>query len=169
MIVADQIAGWLHEKEITHAFGIIGAGNIAVFDAISRLAKTRIIACHHEQAAVMAAGFYWRASGNLAAAIVTTGAGSSNALTGLLAASMDSTPLIVISGNEPSKYLSAKTRVLGVQGYSSSDLAKPICKMAICATEHPVRSLEIAHYAALKPRMGPVWVDVPRDVQTHVC
>jgi len=165
--VADQIAEWLAEKEIRHAFGIIGAGNLALFDAISRKAKTQIVCCHHEQAAVMAAGFSYRMGGRIAVALCTTGAGSSNALTGVLAAFMDSTPLLVISGNEPSKYLGARTRVLGVQGYDSTAVAYGITKSAVRLTEKPLRALEIAYWAALKPRMGPVWVDIPRDIQVQ--
>jgi acetolactate synthase-1/2/3 large subunit len=81
---------FLAEKGVTHAFGIIGAGNAALFDAIARLAKTEIVCCHHEAAAVMAATYYGRARGTCGVAIVTTGAGSSNAITGALAANMDS-------------------------------------------------------------------------------
>ena len=173
MTLADQIAEWLHEKKIAHAFGIIGAGNLAIFDAVARLAKTRLIACHHEQAAVMAAGFYWRTSGRLACAIVTTGAGSSNALTGVLAAFMDSTPLIVISGNEPSGAMTGKTRVLGVQGYDSRAVAAPFTKQAYRvrlektqASENLKYLMDVAVHNALTPRFGPVWLDVSRDIQT---
>lgn len=82
---------------------------------------------------------------------------------------MDSTPLIVISGNEPSRYLGTRTRVLGVQGYDSVEVARPMCKMAMRAGEHPIRALEMAHHVALSARMGPVWIDIPRDIQVLPC
>ena len=96
MNVAQAIAHWLADKEITHAFGIVGGGNVAIWDAITRLEKTRLVSVHHEQAAAMAASFYYRTCGKLSLCLVTTGAGSANAITGVLAAWMDQVPLIVI-------------------------------------------------------------------------
>ncbi len=163
MTVADSIAQWFHEKCITHAFGIIGAGNNELFNAIARLAKTEIVCCHHEQAAVMEAGAYYRISGRLSAALVTTGAGSTNAITGVVAAHMDSTPVLVISGNEASKYMDAPTRVLGVQGYDSSAVIEGVCKGSWRFNGMP--GLDRAYALALKPRQGPVWIDIAKDVQ----
>lgn len=170
MKVADQIAKWMADKEITHAFGIIGGGNVALWDAIARLAKTQIICMHHEQAAAMAGAYYFRTAGRIAPVLVTTGAGSSNAITGVLAAWMDSTPLLVISGNEASKHMGAPTRVWGVQGYGSSELVRPIVKAAVRASapDTAIGSLEGAYELCLSERHGPVWVDVPKDVQNAV-
>lgn len=171
MTVADQIAEFLASKGVTHAFGIVGAGNLAIFDAIARAKKTQVICCHGEAAAVTAAGLYYRQCGRLSVALVTTGAGSSNAITGVLSAFMDSTPVLIISGNEPSKYLDKDTRVLGIQGYDSSKFALPIVKIAyrmeIGGSISPINDLEKAYIAALHPRMGPAWVDCPRTVQTE--
>ena len=170
MNVANKIADWLHEKEITHAYGIIGAGNAVLFDAISKKGKTALICCHHEQSAVMASGAHNPIAGGLrSVAIVTTGAGSTNAITGVVAAYMDSTPLIVLSGNEASKYIGAPTRVLGVQGYDSSGMIAKHTKWANRAhAEVPIRAqLEIALENAMTPRQGPVWLDIPKDLQTH--
>ena len=170
MNVADRIAGWLHEKEITTIFGIIGAGNIAIFNAVARLAKTEIVCCHHEQAAVMSAGSFFRVSGRLSVAIVTTGAGSTNAITGVVAAHMDSTPVLVISGNEASKYLGERTRVLGVQGYDSVGMVVAHTKWANRAhIDVPILAqLEIAYENAMNPRQGPCWLDIPKDIQNAV-
>lgn len=167
MNIADRIAGWLHEKEISTIFGIVGAGNIAIFNAIARLGKTQIVCTHHEQAAVMSACGYYRVSGRLSVALVTTGAGSTNAITGVVAAWMDSTPVIVISGNEASKYIGAETRVWGVQGYDSSGLIAKNCKYAERYDDtFPISNyLDAAHQTALKPRQGPVWIDIPKDIQ----
>ena len=167
-MIADEVAKWLEEKGITHAFGIIGAGNICLWDAIHRHGKTEIVCCHHEQAAVMAAAYYYRVSKKLALSLVTTGAGSSNAITGLLAAQMDSIPTLVVSGNEASKYIGRDTRVLGVQGYDSSGLVEPITKDSFRAMypEDVIPYLETAYRTALKPRQGACWLDIPKDIQS---
>lgn len=104
MKISEIIANFLAEKQIRYVFGIIGAGNAQLFDSITSKGFTTIICVHHEQAACMAAQAYYRISGILSAAIVTTGAGSTNAVTGVVSAWMDSIPCLVISGNENSKY-----------------------------------------------------------------
>lgn len=167
MTVADAIAWLLAEKGIRYAFGIIGAGNAALFDAIARLGETEIVCCHHEAAAVMSATYYGRVRGSCGVAICTTGAGSSNAVTGALAANMDSAPLVVISGNEPFRYLWEDTgvrpprRVSGVQGFATADAVKTFVKHAREGLTH--RSVEEAFDIAMAPRSGAVWVDIPRD------
>ena len=168
MIVADAIADVLAEKGVTHAFGIIGAGNVALFDAISKKGATEIVCCHHEQAAVMAATFWGRTRGATGVAIVTTGAGSANAVTGALAARMDNAPVVILSGNEPSRYLLSETRVIGVQGYHTKRVALHVCKWAGCAWEYQeernaVGMVRDAFLIAAESRPGPVWVDIPRD------
>lgn len=170
MNVADKIAEWMEVKGIAHAFGIIGAGNVALFDAIHRRGFTKIVCTHHEQAAVMAATYYYRICGRISVALVTTGAGSTNAITGVAAAFMDSIPMLVISGNEPSKYFGMPhPRVVGVQGYESAHLATPITKFAWRVREKFDLALDEAYAEALKPRQGPVWVDLARDIQVaHV-
>jgi acetolactate synthase-1/2/3 large subunit len=164
--IADKIAEWLAEKGITHAFGIVGGGNVALWDAITRLEKTRIICAHHEQAAVMAAAYYYRTAGVPAVALVTTGAGSSNAITGAIAAFMDRVPLLILSGNEASGYMKAQTRVWGVQGYDSSGVADMVCKAGVRAFGNPtVGMLDFYYDLAMEPPRGPVWIDIPKDIQ----
>ncbi len=170
MQVADRIALWLADNDITHAFGIVGAGNVALYDAIHRLGETKIVACHHEQAAAMAATYYYRTSNRLALTLVTTGAGSTNAITGVAAAFMDSIPVIVISGNEPKKFFGLPhPRVIGVQGYDSVDLARTTTKRAVQIkhAKDAIPLLDICREASLSPRQGPVWVDIPRDIQVE--
>ena len=164
--VADTIALWLAEKQITHTFGIIGAGNIGIFDAIARLGKTQIINTHHEQAAAQSATYYYRVCKKIAPVLVTTGAGSANALTGVLAAFMDSQPILVISGNEPTNFFATShPRVIGVQGYDSVEVARPMVKFAERMGVQTIEHLEAAYDSILTPRYGPAWIDVPRDVQ----
>ena len=167
MKVCDAVARWLVEKGITHVFGIIGGGNVALWDSISRQAEISLVSCHHEQAAAMAATYYQRSSGRIAGALVTTGAGSSNALTGVLAAHMDGIPLLVISGNEASKYMDAPTRVWGVQGFDSVMTASRITKLSY-RSRRPARVLAelawLTDFAVTAPQ-GPVWYDLPKDIQ----
>lgn len=169
MTVAEAIADWLAEKEITHAFGIVGAGNLPLWEAISRKEKTQIVCCHHEAAAATAASFFARTNGLVGVAVVTTGAGSTNAITGVMAAYMDSTPLLVLSGNEPLSSLRMDTRVLGVQGYRSANLADTFTKYAyIYDPTFPISNyLDSAWQSALSGRQGPVWIDLPRDTQNE--
>lgn len=165
MRIADRIAENLVLRGVTHGFGIVGGGNIHLWDAVH--ARIKLISVHHEQAAVMAATAYYRVCGRLAPVIVTTGAGSANALTGVLAAYMDSIPVLVLSGNEMSAHLRIDERVKGVQGYRSDLVAAPMTKWA--ATVRNARLcmdwLDEAIECALEPRQGPVWLDVPKDIQ----
>lgn len=171
--VADAIAAFLEDKNVRHAFGIIGAGNVALFEAIAKRGFTQIVCCHHEQAAVMAATFAGRVTQSCGVAIVTTGAGSSNAITGALAAHMDSAPVLIISGNEPSRYLLAAAkdylgrRVVGVQGYITSDVAEHVTKYAWTAVRNGANCLLGVRYSfkkAQSERPGPVWIDIARNL-----
>ena len=103
--VSDFIADFLEENQIKHVFGIIGAGNAHIFDSIQKKGYTEIICVHHEQAACMAIQTYYRTSGKVCAAILTTGAGSTNGVTGVVSAWADSIPALIISGNENSKFI----------------------------------------------------------------
>jgi acetolactate synthase-1/2/3 large subunit len=165
MRCADYVAVDLVKRGITHAFGIVGGGNIHLWDALHQ--RVKLISCHHEQAAAMAATAYFRLTRRLAPVIVTTGAGSTNALTGVMAAWMDSIPLLVLSGNESSAHLRQDVRVKGVQGYRSDEVARPMTKCAYSATrcEDTMWLLRFCIEKALEPREGPVWLDIPKDVQ----
>jgi acetolactate synthase-1/2/3 large subunit len=114
----------------------------------------------------MAASYYQRTSGKLALCLVTTGAGSTNAITGVMAAYMDHVPLLVISGNEPSKYMEKPERVWGVQGYDSAGMARNCAKQTYRIKKNPIATLEDAMRVALAAPGGPVWVDIPKDVQS---
>lgn len=171
MTLSGHIAQWLAEKEITHAFGIVGGGNVSLWGAIAQLGKTQIVSVHHEQAAVMAAAAYFRTSGRLAAALVTTGAGSTNAITGVMAAWMDSTPVLVLSGNEATKFMDKfLLRTWGVQGYDSSRFAARCTKETarIGLKDDWLFKAEFCRQQALDKRQGPVWIDIPQDAQRAV-
>lgn len=114
----------------------------------------------------MAASFYARTKGDVGVCLVTTGAGSTNAITGVMAAYMDSTPLIVISGNETYASLTGKTRVLGVQGYNSVRVAASFSDALRVGDSTELDDvLARAFHSATSSRCGPAWIDIPRDVQ----
>jgi len=102
--VSELIAQALEDLGIRHIFGIIGAGNVHLFEAISKRGYTEIVCVHHEQAACMAMQTYYRTCGKLAASLLTTGAGSTNGVTGVVSAWADTIPCLVIAGNENSKF-----------------------------------------------------------------
>jgi acetolactate synthase I/II/III large subunit len=167
--VSDYIAEFLQEKGIRHVFGIVGAGNAQIFDAITRLGFTEIICVHHEQAAVMAATTYYRMTGIVSVVLLTTGAGSTNGVTGVVSAWMDSMPVLVISGNENSRFTSVENplRIWGVQGYDSTKMVEGVTKWTnrIMQAESVVDIISRAYSIASAPRQGPVWIDVPMNIQ----
>jgi acetolactate synthase-1/2/3 large subunit len=170
--VSDLIAEFLKEKEIKHVFGIIGAGNAHIFDSIQLLGYTEIICVHHEQAACMAMQTYYRTSGKLTAALLTTGGGSTNGVTGVVSAWADSIPGIIISGNENSKYidLHENVRMWGVQGYDSLQMVEKVTKYTdrVLDPNETLMILEKAIKISLNGRPGPCWIDIPMNIQSSV-
>lgn len=167
--VSDYIAEFLANHEIRHVFGIVGAGNAHIFDAITRLGFTEIVCVHHEQAAVMAATTYYRMTGKVTVVLLTTGAGSTNGVTGVVSAWMDSMPVLVISGNENSRFTSAENplRIWGVQGYDSTRMVEGVTKWTnrIMQPEKVLDVISQAYSIASTPRQGPVWIDIPMNIQ----
>lgn len=169
---SDFIAEFLADQEVRHIFGIVGAGNAQIFDAITRLGYTEIVCVHHEQAAVMAATTYYRMTGKVSVALLTTGAGSANGVTGVVSAWMDSMPVLVISGNENSRFTSTENplRIWGVQGYDSTRMVAKVTKLTERLME-PEKVLDVisrAYSIAGTPRTGPVWVDIPMNIQASL-
>lgn len=168
--VSDQVALLLEQLDIRHAFGIIGAGNVHLFESIARHGYTEIICVHHEQAATMAMQTYYRTCGRLAAALLTTGGGATNGVTGVVSAWADSIPGLVIAGNEHSKHTRVDNplRMWGVQGYDSVGMIRSVAKYASRVTDPSLTLVEIGKAAeiALEGRPGPTWVEVPMDIQS---
>ncbi len=168
--ISDYVAEWLHSKGIEHLFGIVGAGNAQLFDSITVQGDTEIVCTHHEQAAVMAAQTYYRTSGTVTVALLTTGAGSTNAVTGVVGAWADSIPCLMISGNENSKFTYPENplRMWGVQGYDSTEMVSKVCKLV----ERVMDPLEVgavlerAYATTTAGRPGPVWIDIPMNIQS---
>jgi len=167
---SDVIAETLEQLGITHVFGIIGAGNVHLFESISRRGFTEIICVHHEQAAAMAMQTYYRVSGRISACLATTGAGSTNAVTGVVSAWADSIPGLVIAGNENSRYINSHSqlRMYGVQGYDSVQMVDKVTKYAhrVIDARDVAYELEKAINISTTGRLGPVWIEIPMDVQS---
>lgn len=168
--VADLVAETLEKFGITHAFGIIGAGNVHLFESIAKRGFTEIICVHHEQAATMAMQTYYRTSGRMAAALLTTGGGASNGVTGTLSAWADSIPGLVLVGNENSKHTvpHSPLRMWGVQGFDSVDMVKKFTKYAtrVVNPENIFYEIEKGYHLSLDQRPGPVWIEIPMDIQS---
>jgi len=167
--VSELIAEALEKLGIRHAFGMVGAGNVHLFEAIARRGFTEIICIHHEQAATMAMQTYYRTNGRLAACLLTTGAGAANGFTGVLSAWADSIPGIIIAGNENSKFTKTDNplRMWGVQGYDTVDMVRKITKYAhrVTSPDKAVYEIQKAAAIALDDRPGPCWIEIPMDIQ----
>jgi acetolactate synthase-1/2/3 large subunit len=132
-LCSDALVDILKYLEVEIIFSITGAGNLAILDALTRDASIKIVYSHHEQAAVMEAQGYSRVTGKIGVALVTTGGGTSNTLTGLLSAYLDSIPILLISGNESSYHCQNENhlRAYGVQGFDSNKVFESVTKKSV--------------------------------------
>lgn len=169
MTGADVVAALLVERGVETIFCITGAGNLALVDAIGRNTKIKFVFSHHEQAAVMEAQGYSRVSGKVGVALVTTGGGTVNSLSGILSAYLDSIPILILSGNESSFHCENMQdfRAYGVQGFDSKTVAEPITKSAsrILSSTEITAKFSQAWDAVSTDRKGPALVDFPMDLQ----
>ncbi|MBT5122724.1 MAG: thiamine pyrophosphate-binding protein [Euryarchaeota archaeon] len=168
--VCDVIVSFLLERGITTVFGIIGSANSHIYNSCAESGIT-ILNTHNEQAAVLAAGAYYRTSGKLAMALITAGGGATNAITGIVSLWADSTPVIIITGQEKAEYVKnhASRRMYGTQGFDIVHMVSKTTKYAKLVDASSVQDeLEYAYTTALSGRMGPVLLDFPFDVQSSV-
>lgn len=169
--VADYIAEFLIQNGINKVFTVTGGGAMHLNDAFGHFEKIECIYNHHEQACSMAAEGYTRYSGKVAAVCVTSGPGGTNTLTGVMGAWLDSVPMLVISGQMKYKTTIASTEVplrqLGFQEYNIIDVAKYMTKYVTMVKDSKkiLYYLEKSLYIAKSGRPGPVWLDIPLDVQ----
>lgn len=166
--LSEVIVDHLEVNNIKVVFGIIGSANSYIFDSIQKRGGITLVSVHHEQAAVMAMGAYYRTTGKMAAALVTAGGGSSNAFTGILSNWADSIPGLIISGQEQSYYINEYDgmRMYGVQGYDSVKTFQNSTKMSIRIDKDNVHNaMTQAFKETQQNRPGPVFVEVPFDVQ----
>lgn len=171
--VSDYIVERLVDFGVSDIFLVTGGGAMHLNDAIGRCESINYICCHHEQACAMAAEGYARIKGSIGVVNVTTGPGGINALNGVFGAWTDSIPLLIISGQvkrETALYkhdLIGRLRQLGDQEVDIVGMVKGITKYAV-TVDDPISiryHLEKALFLATTGRPGPVWIDIPLDVQ----
>lgn len=157
------------KQGVKHVFMLSGGGAMHLNDSLGRTPGLKYICNLHEQAAAISAEAYARVTNKLSAALVTTGPGGTNTITGVAGAWLDSTPVIFISGQVKRADLKRDSgvRILGVQEIDIVTIVKTITKYAV-TIEDPATiryHLEKAVHLALSGRRGPVWIDIPLDVQ----
>ena len=170
--ISDIIADYLAEKGINDIFCLVGGGAMFMNDAFGHNLALNVTYTQHEQACSMAAEGYVRACGKMAAVCVTTGPGGTNAITGVLGAFQDNYPMLVLSGQVRYPTCADSTglplRFMGEQEHNIVDTVKPLTKYAVMVKkpEDILYEIEKAIYIAEEGRKGPVWVDVPMDIQS---
>lgn len=168
MRVADYLTAKLYEAGGEDVFLITGGMIMHLTDALLQHKKQRFICCHHEQAAVMAAEAYGRATNKLGVAYVTAGPGALNTLNGVVGAYVDSSPCIIVSGQ--SKVSQAKVtgpRQFALQGFNTLPIYENVTKYAVMLDDLSTVKYEIEKciHIAKTHRVGPVWIELPIDIQ----
>ena len=159
---ADALMRSLQEEEVDLIFGYPGGANLHIYDALFNQQAVKHVLVRHEQGAVHAADGYARSSGKPGVVFVTSGPGATNAITGIATAHMDSTPVIVISGQ-------VKSHLIGTDSFQETDMigiSRPIVKHSFLvkkAEEIPL-IIKKAFHIAVSGRPGPVVIDIPKDV-----
>jgi acetolactate synthase-1/2/3 large subunit len=162
MIGAEMLVQALHKEGVEYVWGYPGGSVLFIYDEIFKQDKFEHILVRHEQAAVHAADGYARATGKVGVALVTSGPGVTNAVTGIATAYTDSIPMVIISGNVP-------THAIGEDAFQEADtvgITRPVVKHNFLVKD--VKDLPIvlkkAFHIAQTGRPGPVLIDIPKDV-----
>lgn len=169
--LAKYIADFLAERGVEHVFTVTGGGAMHLNDAFGHHERLHCVYNHHEQASAIAAESYTRLTGRVAAVCVTSGPGGTNALTGVLGGWLDSVPMFVVSGQVKRETTIRSTslplRQLGDQEFDIVSCVRPMTKYAAMVWDPAeiAYQLEKAWYLCRNGRGGPVWLDVPLDVQ----
>jgi acetolactate synthase-1/2/3 large subunit len=169
MKLSDYVMEFVADQGVKHVFMLTGGGAMHLNDSLGGNTRLKYVCNLHEQAVAIAAEGYARISNGLSAALVTTGPGGTNTITGLTGAWLDSTPVLFLSGQVKRADLKRDSgvRVLGVQEVDIVTIVKSITKYAVTVEDpNTIRyHLEKAIHLALTGRRGPVWIDIPLDVQ----
>jgi acetolactate synthase-1/2/3 large subunit len=174
MKLSDYVMRFVAAQGVRHVFLVTGGGAMHLNASLAQCPELEAVCNSHEQASAMAAENYAKATNNLGVAMVTTGPGGTNALTGVAGAWLDSTPLLVLSGQvkRPDRMFAPDgtplgMRQLGVQEVDIISIVKPVTKYAVTVLDpSSIRyHLEKAVWLARTGRPGPVWIDIPLDVQ----
>lgn len=173
MTVSDYIFDFIQKKGCQTVYMVSGSSAMWLTDALKRNEKLHAVCCHHEQAAAMAADGYGRVNGIPGACLVTIGPGATNAITGVAQAYLDSSPMFVFSGQASSKLLKYEKetaiRQHGTQSLNLEPIVSSITKyFAEVMDPGDIRyHMEKAYHEAVSGRKGPVWIDVPIDIQNR--
>ena len=170
--LSDYVFRFVADLGVKHVFMVSGGGAMHLNDSLGRCPDIEFVCNLHEQASAMAAETYSKATNNLGVALVTTGPGGTNAITGVAGAWQDSTPCLFISGQVKRADMTGNrgVRQYGLQEIDIVSLVNPITKYAVTIMD-PVTiryHLEKAVYLAKSGRPGPVWIDIPLDVQASM-
>lgn len=172
--LSDWLADYLVSKGIDTNFTVPGGGAMHLNSSFGNNPSIKNVFVQHEQAATVGAEGYFRSTGRLPMVCVTTGPGGTNAITGVLGAWLDSIPMLVISGQV--KFVSTvrstgyKMRIFGDQEFDIADFMTPMTKYSQMVTEPNMIKYHIdkALYFAFHGRPGPVWLDIPHNVQSAI-
>ncbi len=169
MRVADYLSKYLYDIGVKNIFMLSGTGSIHLDDAFAHQNGMEHICARHEAAAVMMAEASAKLTGNIGVVIATTGPGGTNAMGGIVEAWVDSVPILVISGQVFSDQISQGVRSFGVQGFNIIENVQNITKYAVQVSDpRQIRyHLEKAINKATTGRPGPVWLDIPFDIQSE--
>ena len=164
---ADIVVRCLAEQGVDHVFGYPGGAVLYIYDAIYKQDSFQHILVRHEQAAVHAADAYSRSSDKIGVALVTSGPGLTNAVTGIATAYMDSIPMVIISGQVPST-------AIGEDAFQECDavgITRPCVKhnFLVRDVKDLAETMRRAFYIAKTGRPGPVLVDIPKDITLATC
>lgn len=169
MKLSDYVSSFIAGQGVGHVFLLPGGGCMHLVDSVGKEPGLRYIACLHEQGASIAADGYAQYSGNLGVALVTTGPGSTNAITGVAGSWVESVPVLILSGQVKTADIkpSHDMRMKGFQEVDTENIVKPITKYAVTVRDPKMirYHLEKAVYIARHGRPGPVWLDIPLDIQ----
>lgn len=174
MRVSDYIIDQIWNLGIDSIFSVSGRGALFLTDAVAKHKRIRYVAVHHEQSASFAAVAYAQQSGKLGACLVSTGCASTNTITGVLTAWQDNIPCIFISGqntlSETTNYTKLKIRTFGQQEADIIPIVSSITKYAVMITDPNDIGYELskAIFLAQDGRPGPVWIDIPLDIQSAI-
>lgn len=170
--VSDYIFNTIADLGVTEVFAVCGGAAMHLVDSLGKNDRLHYIATHHEQAAAMAAEGYARISGKPGCVLVTSGPGGTNTITGLYGAWIDSIPVIFISGQVTSDSLirNSGLRQYGIQEANIVELVKPVTKYAVTVDDASKIKyhMQKAIHLAVTGRKGPVWLDIPLDIQNKM-
>lgn len=170
--VSDYVIQRLEALNVGHMFMLPGGGAMHLNDSLGKSSKIQFVCCQHEQGCAIAAEAYARVNNTIGLLMVTTGPGGTNALTGVAGAYLESTPVFVVSG-QVKRLDMIRDQGLRQQGMQELDIisvVKPITKYAAVVDEPEMIKyhMDRALYEAMHGRKGPVWLDIPLDVQASM-